>query len=634
MKADDIGQGLVRHWEAQANFIVDYNRRNRWIFFLVLIAIAATFRIAVAHWLPNDSPDDGRVYSQIARNILEQHVYSHEAEAPYDPSLIRLPGYPLFLAGIYRVFGHGNNGAVRIVQALLDTATCGLIALLAFYWEPDEERKRGAAIAAFALAAVCPFTTIYAATILTEVSTMFLAVAMCVAATLAFRRRRLTTEGTKKSEDHKVALFWWAVAGLLGGLAVLIRPDSGLFVAAVGLTLVVTDTWRAMASEARQRLGSANEVTQATDDSKGRRRFALPAHSQRIVGPILLSGAIFSFAFVLVLTPWTVRNARVFHCFQPLAPAHGEMPGEFVPRGYSSWLRTWLDDERYIAPLLWSLDTDPISVDDVPPQAFDSEGEKNRVAALLDKYNHPDGSQTPNSAPPPSQPGPTPQASPAPVPPPKSALRAGKPTPDSTRENSNTNAGSNAEETGDENDQNDNSSDEADNPNESDQSEPALHGPVEMTPEIDAGFAQLARERIARHPFRFYVWLPIARAETMWFDTHSQYWPFEGELLPLEDLDYAGHQRFWLPLFAGLTGVYTVLGLLGGWLLWRSGKLAGRRWLLLAGLIIFLRLAFFSTLENPEPRYVVEFFPFLSILGGIAIVHVTYALKKPQMHAD
>jgi hypothetical protein len=39
----------------------------------------------------------------------------------------------------------------------------------------------------------------------------------------------------------------------------------------------------------------------------------------------------------------------------------------------------------------------------------------------------------------------------------------------------------------------------------------------------------------------------------------------------------------------------------------------------LAALIIFLRLGFFSTLENPEPRYVVEIFPFLAILGGVAI---------------
>jgi hypothetical protein len=602
-------------------------RNGKWIVFLGLLIVAGVFRIAVAHHWPNDSPDDSKTYARIARNVLEQHSFSDSEAAPYAPTLIRLPGYPLFLAAIYKVFGHGNNGAVRIAQALIDTATCGLIALLAFYWEPDPDRKRVAAIAALALAAVCPFTAIYSATILTEVPTMFLAVAMCVAATVAFRRN-FTTEDTEESKGNKnlkQALLWWLVAGLLGGAAVLIRPDSGLFVAAIGLTLVITNIWSAVQSRfiGRHRFGSEIDGTQATDDPKRRRRVALPAHSKTNVLRLLATGSIFSLAFMLVLTPWTIRNARVFHRFQPLAPAHGEMPDEFVPRGYDLWLRTWLDDERYIAPFLWSLDTDPISMDDVPPQAFDSKDEKNRVEALLEKYNHPDGSPNVNSAPPQPQPSPTPQTSPAQTPP-NSARSTGKPSPNSTPKNSNANANRNAEDTGDENDQNDNSADESDN-GDSDKAEPAQpepHGPVEMTPEIDAGFAQLARERIARHPFRYYVWLPVARAETMWFDTHSQYWPFEGDLLPFEDLDYAGYQHIWLPLFAGLTGLYTLLGGLGGWLLWRSRKLAARRWLLLASLIIFLRLAFFATLENPEPRYVVEFFPFLSILGGIALARV------------
>jgi len=30
---------------------------------------------------------------------------------------------------------------------------------------------------------------------------------------------------------------------------------------------------------------------------------------------------------------------------------------------------------------------------------------------------------------------------------------------------------------------------------------------VEMTPEIDAGFARIAQERIARHPFRYYAFV-------------------------------------------------------------------------------------------------------------------------------
>jgi len=75
-----------------------------------------------------------------------------------------------------------------------------------------------------------------------------------------------------------------------------------------------------------------------------------------------------------------------------------------------------------------------------------------------------------------------------------------------------------------------------------------------------------------------------------------------------------------------------LLGLLGGWLLWRSGNSAARRYLLLAALVIFVRLAFFATLENPEPRYVVEFFPFLSILGGTAIAHLRASL--PSKHAS
>src|SRR6185295_4037100 len=121
-------------------------KRNGLLVYALLLAVAFSFRVAVARLLPNDSPDDGKVYAQIATNVLERHVYSHESEPPFAPSLIRLPGYPLFLAGIYSIFGHHDDGAVRIVQALVDTATCGLIALVAFWWEPDEKRKRAASI--------------------------------------------------------------------------------------------------------------------------------------------------------------------------------------------------------------------------------------------------------------------------------------------------------------------------------------------------------------------------------------------------------------------------------------------------------------------------------------------------------
>ena len=507
--------------------------KTRCFIYALLLLLALGFRLFIALRLPNDEPDDGRVYSQIARNVLEQHVYSHDAQAPHAPSLIRLPGYPFFLIAIYSVFGHGNNTAVRVVQAVIDTATCALIALVVFRWVTDERRKHRAAMIALALAAVCPFTAIYVATILTEVPTNFLAVAMALTATFAF-----------KSTIRKRTILWWIVTGLLAGLAVLFRPDSGLFAAAIGATLMLSA------------LSSFSRFREAT-----------------------LYAAVFSVAFCLVLAPWTIRNRRVFHVFQPLAPAHAEMPGEFVPYGYLLWVRTWLDDGRYVGPALWAIDMRQVHVEEFPARAFDSKEERDRVAALFEKYNHPDGDESEQAG----------------------EEQAG----------------------GDQNDQDDSSGEEEDEPEE--EPEPDEHPQpedqnVEMTPEVDAGFAQIGQERVARSRFRYYVALPVKRAITLWFDTHSQYYPFNGELLPLADLDYDIHQQYWLPLFAGLTWIYTLLGVIGGWLMWRSRDQNARRWLLMASLLIFLRLGFFATLENPEPRYTVELFPFLMMLGAVGLV--------------
>jgi hypothetical protein len=411
---------------------------------------------------------------------------------------------------------------------------------------------------------------------------------MCLSATLAFR-----------AATQKKALLWWVATGLLAGVAVLFRPDSGLFALAIGITLVVVT------------------LARASDVKLSRKREEFLYRTARTS----YLGAVFSLAFCLVLVPWAVRNFRVFHFFQPLAPAHAEMPGEFVPRGYLTWLRTWIDDGRYIAPVLWSLDDSPIRLTDIPDRAFDSSEEKQRVGALLEKYNHPqqepDVFVEPNS-----------QVSPTPA----DNQKTGK----SEAESAQTSEADQADEANANKDEGD-SGDTGDEEDQGDESAPGDQAPdhatdqaVEMTPDIDAGFAQIARERIARHPFHYYVSLPLRRAVSLWVDTHSQYYPFEGELLPLSDLDHDIHQQFWLPLFAGLTLIYSLLGILGGWLLWRTRNFVARQWLLLAALLIFLRLGFFATLENPEPRYVVEIFPFLSILGGIAVVRTRTAWRAAE----
>lgn len=528
--------------------------RNPIIGYTLLLVLALSFRVAVAYFLPNDDPFDGKIYAQMARNLLEQHVYSHATAPPYEPSLIRLPGYPLFLAGVYSVFGHENNTAVRVIQAVVDTATCVLIGLIAFYWEPEAARKHQAATIALALAAICPFTTIYVATILTETWATFFMIALCLSTTLAFNARRLRT-----------TVWLWAMTGAVAGLAILFRPDSGLFAAAVGITLVVTEFFG--------RPPAAGESVSARS---------------RLLKTTYL-GLVYSATFCLVLLPWTIRNKHVFHLFQPLAPAHAEMPGEFVPHGYLSWLRTWVDDERYIGPVLWSLDELPINVKDFPDRAFDSEQEKQRVADLLEKYNHPADGQPSGPPDTESQPG---------------DLHPEQATPESN--------------TPEEPETDEPETEGGSAPSEGESTDLAEEQSVAMTPEIDAGFRQIARERISHSAFRYYVELPVKRAISMWFDTHSQYYPFEGELFPLSDLDEQEYQHLWLPLFTGLTLIYTLFGIAGASFLWMSSQEGTRRWVLLVVLMIFLRLGFFASLENPEPRYVVELFPLLSILSGIA----------------
>jgi hypothetical protein len=304
-----------------------------------------------------------------------------------------------------------------------------------------------------------------------------------------------------------------------------------------------------------------------------------------------------------MLLPWTIRNWRLFHLFQPLAPAHAEMPGEFVPRGYLSWLRSWTEDQRYIGPVLWKLDQGPINVEDFPDTAFDSDKEKQQVAELLKRYNQPAGVAQPT----PESPNQTPQSKQPEENSAQSEVPEASPGEEESQEGE--------EESADENGQ------------DEDDSDTEEVGLVKMTPEIDSEFARIARERITRSPLRYYLLLPYKRAISLWFDTHSEYYPFEGELLPLDDMDHTTHQHIWLPLFTALTWIYTLFGVAGAWLLWRTADFGARRWVVLTALIIFSRLAFFASLENPEPRYVVEFFPLLCVLAGIATIRIAGAVR-------
>jgi len=541
--------------------------------FLALVGLS--FRLFLAWRLPNDEPDDGRLYARIAKNVLEHRSYSISTEEPYSPTFIRVPGYPVFIAGVYAAFGRDNNLAVRVVQAVVDTITCWLIALLALSWAPvswPREKRRRLLLVALGMAVSCPFPAIYVATILTESCTMLLVVTCALAASLAINSR-----------SRLKGVWLWAASGLSGGVAAMFRPDSGLFLAAVGFTLVLVGLSRAISS---WRSG----VDRANDGASGGAR--------RILIWTLVCGLMLTVGAAAAMAPWTIRNARVFGLFQPLAPQYANMPGEFVPRGYIDWLRTWVDDVKYTESFEFPLDVGPLRIEQAPHYAFDSPEEREQVAALLARYNGPPPKPR-SEPPPPASTGPKAQEPPA---------RQKEPSPGANAESD--------EETPEADDS------EADEETDDADAEEETKPQVEMTPDIDAGFAEIARARIARHPLRHYLIVPLKRAASLWFDTHSQYYPFEGELLPLSGLDRDHSQQYWLPLFASLTLLYTIFGVASAWLLWRDRP--SRRQLLLLGLLIFPRLAFLSSLENPEPRYVVGFFAFVIAAASLSLTDLIW----------
>jgi hypothetical protein len=139
---------------------------------------------------------------------------------------------------------------------------------------------------------------------------------------------------------------------------------------------------------------------------------------------------------------------------------------------------------------------------------------------------------------------------------------------------------------------------------------------VTLSSEEDAAFGQLARERTARRPLRTYVWLPVARALTIWFTPRIELLPFSGQVFPLrqawqeDPIDQSVTVGFFL-----LNAFYVALAAWGAWRISRESPSLRLAMALLFGYIV-LRTAFLTTLETPEPRYVLVCFPALLALAG------------------
>ncbi len=128
------------------------------------------------------------------------------------------------------------------------------------------------------------------------------------------------------------------------------------------------------------------------------------------------------------------------------------------------------------------------------------------------------------------------------------------------------------------------------------------------TPEEDAVFGQIAKERTARHPLRTYLGIPAARVFAIWFTPRIELLPFTGHVFPLaEAWEFDATDQIVTSTLTILNLIYLSMAVAGAWLLWRKPQARLAVTLLLA--FIALRTAFLTTQEAPEPRYVLECFP-------------------------
>jgi hypothetical protein len=151
---------------------------------------------------------------------------------------------------------------------------------------------------------------------------------------------------------------------------------------------------------------------------------------------------------------------------------------------------------------------------------------------------------------------------------------------------------------------------------------------LDLSPQSDREFAEIARERTARNPLRTSVWVPFQRALTLWFTPRTELLPSSAAIWPIpEHWDENPLDVLVAIFFAGLNYLYVGLALSGIWVAWRARRATGNGepspeaanlWGI-ALLVAYLaaRTAFLTTVEAPEPRYVVPCFPAVLAIAAL-----------------
>jgi 4-amino-4-deoxy-L-arabinose transferase-like glycosyltransferase len=320
-------------------------------FFLAAILCGLALRLGFLLHFPG-LVDDSRLYADIAMNWLQYGVYGITNSGQVVPTLSRLPGYPAFLAALFAIFGWSNFRAVLLIQVLFDLTTCVLIADIARRLFSERAAK-----AALMLSALCPFLANYSAAVLTETLEIFFTVlaldfAVCGLAGLRPEARPLLRPKAGP----------WLGCGLSIGACILLRPDGGILLAAVGAYLFAL-------------------FVSAALNPRG------DTHKARHLLTILRAGVILVISALAPLVPWTLRNLHTLHRFEPLAPRYANDSDELVLTGFNRWTKTWIADYTSVQEIYWNVPGSALDVTRLPRRAFDSDQQRQETAQLFADYN-------------------------------------------------------------------------------------------------------------------------------------------------------------------------------------------------------------------------------------------------------
>ena len=240
-----------------------------------ICVLALVLRIAEAAD-SGEQPPDATAYAQLAENLSEDGEYGFDPAdptTPPQPASTYSPGLPLLVAAVYTPAGEDETLA-RIVLALIGALAVPLAYLLARRLVGDSVAGPAgeyAGLAAALVLAVLPAMTEYAGLMMTEP----LSAALLIGAVLAFLRA---------SDDNDWR--WAGATGLLAGALTLVRAEFIVLLLLLPLLALVR---------------RPHELRAA----------AVPA-------------AAIALGAVLVIAPWTIRNASALDRFVPVSTGGGK----------------------------------------------------------------------------------------------------------------------------------------------------------------------------------------------------------------------------------------------------------------------------------------------------------------------